>query len=188
MHEGDEVGGMFGVAEGSVAIIVASANSELPFLHLAGCGFWFGTNPLVAGAPRLATVAARTPVLLAHAPRAALEQMLAERPQWWRPLMLQSNETLGLTMHALADMGTRDPETRCLLVLLRLAGQRFPDAPTVPRAEAAITQDELAAVTNLSRSTVCDIVRNLAARGIVELGYRKITLVNPAQLRDRLVA
>jgi DNA-binding GntR family transcriptional regulator len=46
-----------------------------------------------------------------------------------------------------------------------------------------LTQDELAGAANMSRNSVGTMLKRLAARGLVELGYRSLTVVSPAALR-----
>jgi Mn-dependent DtxR family transcriptional regulator len=46
-----------------------------------------------------------------------------------------------------------------------------------------VTQTELAGTANLSRNSVGAILQRLKARGLVEQGYRGMTLRAPAALR-----
>ena len=98
----------------------------------------------------------------------------------WRWLNLLSIESAALAVQALADLLIGDKDRRCAAVLLRIAGCR--DSGDAP-ANASLTQEDLAALSNLSRPTVSLVVRRLAARGFLSLGYKVITIDSPAQLR-----
>ncbi len=82
-----------------------------------------------------------------------------------------------------ADLLIRDSERRCAATLLRLSGRRFAGARDRRPAESAITQVELAGAANLSRNTVGAIMKRLASRGLIEVGYRGVTVLKPAALR-----
>lgn len=95
-----------------------------------------------------------------------------------------SLESAALAVQALADLYIEDNERRCAAVLLRVAGCRESGAEP---ATATLTQDDLASLCNLSRATTSLVVRGLAARGFVLLGYRTITIPTPDQLRRFVV-
>jgi CRP-like cAMP-binding protein len=180
-HGGEETGGMFGIISGTVGVYSAVGSSEAPLIHIAGPAFWFGLYPITNGRPRIISVTARTPCMIAQLPETALRTLLDRRPEMWRWLNLLSLESSALAVQALADLLISDKDRRCAAVMLRIAGCRENgDAP----ANASLTQDDLAALSNLSRPTVSLVVRRLAARGFVSPGYKTITINTPAQLRS----
>ncbi len=93
---------------------------------------------------------------------------------------LLSLESAALAVQALADLLIGDKDRRCAATLLRIAGCR--DAGDIP-VQAGLTQDELAALSSVSRPTVNLVVRRLAARGFISLGYRTIAILSPDKLR-----
>ena len=82
-----------------------------------------------------------------------------------------------------SDMLIRDSRRRCLAALLRVADCRT--GGTEPTT-AELSQDELAAMANLSRQTTCPILREFADAGLVTDGSRNIVLHDMAALRARL--
>ncbi len=182
-HGGDEAAGMFGVVSGSVGVYAAIGSSEAPLIHIGGPAFWFGFYPIANGSPRIISVTARTRCAVAHIPGGALQLLLDQEPERWRWLNLLSLESAALAVQALSDLLIRDNERRCAAVLLRVAGCR--GAGNAP-ADANLTQDDLAQLSNLSRPTVSLILGRLADQGFVSSGYRTIRIKAPAQLR-RLV-
>lgn len=171
---------MFGIVSGVVGVYSAVGSSDGPLIHIAGAAFWFGLFPVTNGHPRIISVTAQTPCVVARVPQLALQSFLERRPEMWRWLNLLSLESAKLAVQALADVLIRDKERRCAAVLLRIAGCRETgDGPV----SATLTQDELAALSNLSRPTVSLVVRQLAERGLISLGYRTIVINAPAQLR-----
>ena len=173
-----EVCSVSSLAESGVYSAVGS--SEGPLIHIAGVGFWFGLFPVTNRHPRIISVTAREPCVVAQMPQAALQTLLDRKPEMWRWLSLLSLESAALAIQALADLLISDKDRRCAAVLLRIAGCR--ESGDVS-ANASLTQDDLAALSNLSRPTISVVVRRLAARGFVSPGYGTITINMPAQLR-----
>jgi DNA-binding GntR family transcriptional regulator len=46
-----------------------------------------------------------------------------------------------------------------------------------------LSQEELAAISNLSRTSISTILREFEEAGLVTLGYRSVSLTYPARLR-----
>jgi len=88
-------------------------------------------------------------------------------------------------MQTAADLLIRDASARCAAVLLRLADRRWasdPDAD-LPSEIPAASQTELAMLSNVSRKTFSRIVGEFSRRRLVTIGYRSLTVHDPAQLR-----
>ncbi len=152
-------------------------------MHFARPVFWFGYVPLLAGRPRRLAAAAKTPVWLARVPQAAVTALLDERPEWWRHLMQLAIIYGDVSQNVAADLLIRDSERRCAAVLLRLGGGRFAGPEDKEPVEVPVTQTELAGAANLSRNSVGTMLHRLKARGLIELGYRGMTIRAPAALR-----
>jgi CRP/FNR family transcriptional regulator, cyclic AMP receptor protein len=95
-------------------------------------------------------------------------------------------EKLQDAMWAIDDLMIRDGAERVVAVLLRLSGCRFP----VPRGSgpnvAHVSQEDLAAMANVSRGTANAVLRRLEAAGHVKRSYREITILSPDAMRSRL--
>lgn len=182
-YSGDEVGGIFGVIAGTVEIASRFGNPDAYVVHLAQSGFWMGEAALLAGATRFITAAARTDTALAFVPLSELRALVAANPEHWRYFGMLSLEHNNLATSAAADLLIRNVEHRCIAVLLRISGSRLrgPDNPADP--VAVVTQEELAAMANLSRNAVGEVLRKLAERNMIELGYRAIYIKSPEALR-----
>jgi CRP-like cAMP-binding protein len=80
-------------------------------------------------------------------------------------------------------MMIRDSNRRCAAALLNVANCRRGEPSSTPVLNAPLSQEELAAIANLSRTSISSILRDLEADGLIELGYRTVTLRDPARLR-----
>ena len=180
---GEEAGELIGLASGVLALKTILGPADTPVMHFAYPVFWLGYVPIITGGPRRIAADAKLSAWVARISQAFIEGVLAERPQWWRcllqPAIIYGDASQGVA----ADLLIRDSERRCAAILLRLSGRRFAGARDNAPTEFAITQVELAGAANLSRNSVGAILKRLAARGLIELGYRGITLMKPAALR-----
>ena len=86
----------------------------------------------------------------------------------------------------LGDMMIRNTNERCAAVLLRLADCRRRDRELGLPVTIHCSQDEFAAIANLSRQRAGIILRDLVNRNYVELGYRTITVVSAGPLRSMI--
>lgn len=179
-HAGGETSSVQGVASGVIALETSLGGPEMTLVDVVSAPFWFGGQPQVDGTMRWITATARTEVLVFTIP-AAIGNVLLYTDQRLFVFVLQLVTRLFWnSMTALADSVIPDSRLRCVATLLRIGGRRNADAAPVI---LPISQTELSQLCNLSRQTSGDVLRGLEADGLVTLGYRSITLNNPARLR-----
>ena len=121
--------------------------------------------------------------------QAAVRKLLNERPEWWQYFLQPALFYGDIALNVAADLLIADSERRCAAVLLRLAGLRLAGLDDTEPVEVSITQSELAGAVNLSLNSVGTMLHRLKARGLIEPGYRGLTIRSPAALRafvDRL--
>jgi CRP/FNR family transcriptional regulator, cyclic AMP receptor protein len=174
--------GLWGVVSGGIALEIAPGERGPTFAHFARPGFWFGASAVLTRHARMMTAVATRPTTLVTLTTAQFEQIAAQMPLAWRWLGLLAVEHLRLSLTAMDDLMIRNPTDRAVAVLLRLAGHRggFPDCK--PTCEVDVSQEGLAVMANLSRSTVGVILRSLEKVGLLEVRYRLIRLLDPKRL------
>jgi CRP/FNR family cyclic AMP-dependent transcriptional regulator len=178
----DPPGGIFGIAEGSVGTSTLLGAPDSPMVHVARRGFWSGVGSILSGEPRRMSAFAFTAALIANVPLPPLRALLSERPEWWQHIGQLALATIDVTGNGFADLMIRDSGRRCAAVLLRLCECRFNDNKDMSR-EVMVTQDDIAAMVNLSRATVNTILRRLAKQRLIELRYRSIIVTETKRLR-----
>jgi CRP/FNR family transcriptional regulator, cyclic AMP receptor protein len=182
-REGDTVGGLYGIATGSFMFETSLATGDVARLDLRHGPFWLLARSMLPGGGRLVTTIAKSDILACYIPQAALWRFLGDNPELRPHITRVVAETLEVILAALADALIPDNRLRAIATLLRIGGRQIDgDAAAV----VPIGQDELAALSNLSRQTVGDVLRALAADGLVSLGYRRIVIEQPARLRALL--
>ncbi len=177
---GETTGGMYGVASGTVGIIPAVATPDAGLIHIDRAPFWYGLQPFMSGEGRNITVMARSECVIAHVSKMSLNRILASDSAGWQMLLMHLGELFRMSIQAAADLLLPERDRRCAAVLLRIAGARSAGSTA---HTVHCSHEELAAMCNLSRQTIADVLRRLEMRGEAELGYRAIRLINPDSLR-----
>ena len=76
--------------------------------------------------------------------------------------------------------------SRCIAVLLRLGGCRLSSPPDSRPIEINLSQEDIAFMSNLARTTVGAVLRKLEAMGLLEQSYRRLRILAPDALRAML--
>lgn len=183
-HAGEDGGIVAGIAHGSAVLTTSLSTPDSPVLHIMHPGDWFGYMPLFLPGARPNSIVARTDVTIAVMSQAEVEAFIAPMPQGWRYLAVLAARAANLATGIAADMMIRDSNRRCAAALLNVANCRRGEPSSMPVLNAPLSQEELAAIANLSRTSISSILRDLEADGLIELGYRTVTLRDPARLRS----
>ena len=184
---GDPPGGLYGLVEGSLGVLVSREEKAPSVIHFARPGTWFGEACAMTGQPRRVGLVAARPTVLMHIPLPRMLDLLARNPDGWRCLALITLEHADTAVAAGNDLLLRNPEHRIAAVLLRLTGSR---ACTPPREllplRATISHEEIAMLANVARNTAGAILKRFSSEGYVKLGYRVVEVVQPERLRGLL--
>lgn len=181
---GDPPGGLWGLAAGRIAIEVPSIDRGVLIGHFAGPGYWIGAAPTVLrDQRRVGVVAVRSSVLL-HLPIAEFEALAQKDSQAWRWLAVLPIQQSLLATGVASDLMIRDPRRRLVAILLRLAGCRGPSATLEPQ-DILASQEDLAGIVNLSRTSLGEMLRDLEPRGLIARRYRRIA-IDAARMQSAL--
>lgn len=104
VQEGDSSAFMSIIATGKVDVFTQSLMGEEVLLATLGPGQFFGENSALTGAPRSASVRARTDVVLHNINREGLVEALIERPDVLQALEGVRGERLGATLSRLQEL------------------------------------------------------------------------------------
>ena len=173
-----------GIVDGTIEIYSRYGAGDNPLLHLLHEGSWIGYGSGFRGQPLRVTTVARTDVLLACIPWRAMHALLHEHPDWWRFIALATLEYGDIAISGYADSLIQASHRRCACTLLRVAGLQYPRRSRPERRSLPITQDELATLVNVSRTTLLQILRRFEEQGLVEQAYRALRVVDAAGLAD----
>ncbi len=130
-------------------------------------------------------MATRDTILL-NLPLHAIHEIVGKDPGAWRLFALATMHHLDVAIGACDDMRIRDPVKRCIAVLLRLAGHRLPSQTNPPYHEIDLSQEHIAHLANVARTTINAVLRDLETGGKLKRSYRRIRILAPAEMRAML--
>jgi CRP/FNR family transcriptional regulator, cyclic AMP receptor protein len=87
---GGEADFLLGLAEGILEITFPLVSDEPVVIHRAAPGFWTGEASILAGQPRLISIAAATRVRLFAVPASRVRRLLSDEPRHWPSFYAQS--------------------------------------------------------------------------------------------------
>jgi len=183
-HQDDPADALYVVAEGSVKIVLPSAEDGEPaILATLGPGDFFGALALLDEAPRSATAIAlgKTQALILR--RAAFLALVDADRNLRRALFASlAFEIRSLTAHV-HDLHFLDLSARLISRILREADGVARGASGAVRIPWPYTQAELAGMIGGSRQSVNRLLADLAAAGLVRPEPGALVLPDPVALR-----
>ncbi len=183
---GDAPGGIYGLVSGSVRVTIAPGDEGPFFAHLMQPGIWIGEGPALSGLPRLVGLSAGRDSEVLHLPLAAIHGIVEANPAAWRCIGALSLLNTQMAIGVVNDLMIRDDAKRFIATLLRLGSCRLALPVRQPPIAVDASQEELATMANLARTTVSAILKRLAASGLVALDYRRTIILQPDRLRAML--
>lgn len=182
-YSGDDSIGMYGLLRGRLKVFVSAENHGPYLVHLLRPGDWIGEGPSITGRPRVVTPTASGDCELLFLARTAIHDIVAREPAYWGLFVLPLQGHFELAVGALADLLLRDHTKRIAAAILRLGGRRSGSAEERSRIEIDVSQEEIAIMANVARTTAGAALRDFATAGLIALAYGKIILLRPAKLR-----
>lgn len=177
-HEGDPAESLHLVDIGHVAVRTTTPSGDVATLRLIGPGDHFGDLALVDASRRSAAIVALNRVESLELRYDDLETFRTEHPSFERVLLAMMARNVRRLSANLQEAMYLPVPTRIARRLDELC-DLFDDA-TIP-----LTQDDLAGIAGTTRQTVNQVLVDLRARGVVELGRGKVIVVDRAALRRR---
>lgn len=182
---GDEPGGLWGLAQGSMIVDYVDENLSQSMAFYARPGFWIGQWSVVTGTPRVVGIRTTQECTLLRLSRSSFYEIASRDGEAWRWLSLLTLEHLMLILGLTNDLRAPTSRRKVAAVLYRIATQPGSGSQNGPGpVDIHLSQDELAGFVGLSRASLAETLRSLMAEGIVKLGYRHMTLVDLPRLRE----
>lgn len=157
------------------------ASGKEALLTVAEPMTWFGEIALFDELPRTHDAIALEDALLMHVPQAALQQLLDETPRYWRYLALLMAQKLRMSFMNVEAL-TLMPAAQRLAARLLMIAEGYGGISTRHR-RIRLSQERLGAMLSLSRQTANQLLKELAARGVVRLHVGEIEIVDLNALR-----
>ena len=184
---GDQGGGMFLVASGSIALSVTSADGGEVTLAVLRAPQTFGELAVIDDGARVATATARQASAVLALPRAQVLRLLAEAPSVSTAMLGALAALIRQIDDHAADLVLMDLRGRVSKFLLGTAARA---ASRPGRTEGAVTvdlpmsQSELARLVGGSRQQVNRILVALTKEGAIDRVGSRVVAVRPDRLRS----
>lgn len=162
--------------EGRVKSFIQSEDGAEQVLNVYDAGTLFGEAAFFDELPRVSSAIALTPCQLVPIDRELVSQQFVQNPALAMSMIRYLARKVRMLSDHLDHMAFRPAMWRLAEHILTLT----PDAGFV-----RCNQDEIASAISTSRVTVSRLLNELSRDGLVELGYRKLRIVDPDTLRRR---
>ena len=172
LNEGEPGDSLFVLLEGEVKVYATDENGREITYGTIVAGDYFGEMSLDGG-PRSASVMSLGPVLCCLVPRAAVQQHLADEPEFAIKLVTQVIRRARSATEIARQMALLDVYGR---VIHTLESKQGPGGALAPVQLTQITHQQIASRVGASREMVSRLLKDLEKGGYVELGIKRITL------------
>jgi len=168
---------LFGLAEGSAKIELATAQEGSYVIHIMRPGDWYGIAASLGNQNRWATPIILERSTVATLSRGALNELTKSHPVVWQWLSMILRSNIMRALSRTEALMIRDPDDRIAAVLMQLRGAQ-PLPVVLP-----ISQEELAIMANASVHTVRKCLKSREEAGELLREYGRITLLAPECIR-----
>ncbi len=163
------------IVSGRVRSYISAEDGSEKLLTDYQCGSLFGEAAFFDQRPRVSTAVALTKCSLVSIDQKQITEIIRSKPEIAMALLKYLARTVRLLSDQLDDATFLQADQR----LARLLVNSFTGRTTIHTS-----QEELATAIGVSRVTVSRILNSFARLGILQTGYRSLTLINPEKLKD----
>jgi CRP/FNR family cyclic AMP-dependent transcriptional regulator len=175
-HLGDPVGGIYGLASGTVSVSIAPAGATPRLILLGIPGHWTGEACFLTRQPRRGELRAVVETTMLYLPLEAMDQMAARRPDMVHHVALILMMSVEFLLRVIHDLQKPEADRRIASVIQRTTW--------IGEIPIPLTQSEIGIMANASRKQVNAAVKRFAEAGWLTKTYRSITIVDVQALRS----
>jgi len=180
--EGASAAGMSAVLSGEVKLVRQARPGDESLLFIGEPGFWFGEYAVLTGERTLVSAIAKTKARLLVLSKREFDRMVEEEPRYYRHFAALGLKYAATFLKAFTFTSSLEAEARlrgqlALLSLLK-DNEDGVDAPV----ELPYSQSELASIVGVSRQTINHLIPKLAAKGLIQMKFKRILVLAPQEL------
>ncbi|MBI4786642.1 MAG: Crp/Fnr family transcriptional regulator [Chloroflexi bacterium] len=170
--EGEPSHGLYIVREGTVKVYKLSPEGREQILTYTRAGGSFNEVAVFDGGPNPANVSSSEPATLWIVPRAAIIELIQQRPEVALAIIQNLGARLRHLVGLVEDLSLRQVTARLAKLLLQTASGQ----------ERGLTQQEMAARLGTVREMIGRSLRQLEGRGFIKLEHGRIVILDRAGL------
>jgi len=175
--------GLFVVLEGRVRVVRALPGGDEALYHIGEPGFWFGELALIAMRKTIVSVFADAVTRVMMLPKSEFDRLVADEPRHVRHFALLLADRYAALIQILTLAHGLTPMERLRTRLVETVDLKHRDRESPGSHSLNVSQAELATMIGVSRQKLNELLRELSAAGLVELGFRRIHVPDLARLR-----
>ncbi len=178
----DRFDGVYGVLEGSISLGYIDVNGNEAIAAIAEPIMWFGEISLIDQQPRSHDAIALKKSVVLQIPAQLLKDFLLQNPYYWYYFALLTSQKLRyvfLEQIAIQTQSITQRLAQRLLFILEGYGNRS----FIQDFSIQISQDQLANMLTVSRQTVNQELNLFEKQGVIQLGFKKIEVIDLDRLR-----
>lgn len=177
----DLAGGIFTLVSGRLDFHWAHMLGGETLAYAVGPGWWVGDMAAISGQPRRVDLVAGRDSKVLHLTRSTIKEISTSSPEFQASLFHMVTQTWRTTVSILEMLSIEDPTIRTAACLrcLESSGRGW-------NGSLPLSQSELATICRMSRRRINGALNELGRKGLIEPGYGKIVIPDPAML-DQLL-
>jgi CRP/FNR family transcriptional regulator, cyclic AMP receptor protein len=186
IEQGREADGLYGLSAGVAALWHLHRLGRKALLGFVTAGTWFGESALLANKPAAERLVARGRVHVTFVPKARFQELLHNEPtllpvctEWLCSKLKQANDQLAESCSA----SLQQRLAASLLELQDVLPVAFTDNDAPNTTSFSVTQEDLALHLGATRQRINQLMRLWEKNNWVTTDYRRVTIVNTAELR-----
>lgn len=180
-YRGQPASGLYALVRGGALVFKETHPGHESLLARWGACAWFGEAGLFDGMCHTHNIKADIDSVFVHFPMTLLWRMLEAAPQYWKWMGVLSSQRLRMCYAAFDELGSESLETRVVRRIGFMAlGMGLTGQPSIVR----VHHQQLAEMLGVSRASIAIVLKALKGRGVIELAYGKIKILDMEALKQ----
>ena len=172
--------------EGRVRTTRTLPGRDERLLHVGEVGIWFGEFAVLGAGKTLVSVIADTEVSVQVLPKAPFDLVAAEKPLFYKAIAMLIAERYGALTRYVTGAHASAPRARLIARREEIMLLQRHTASGIGPVSLNLSQADLAVTIGVSRQTMNAPPRELQRKGLLEISFRRIRVLDVAGLRSAL--
>jgi CRP/FNR family transcriptional regulator, cyclic AMP receptor protein len=177
-HQGAKEAGLWGILQGSVHSVGTASDGSRALLSVLRSGDWTGFVGILDGRSTSFSVVAVETVEAVWLPHKVAKTVFSRSPELMLTLGVPVVSVLRLAFDFLLQSAGRRPMRMVAQRLVDMAGSIYAPGSAKPGQLTNCNQDDIAAAVKITRPTANRILKQLAAKGLISLGYSRVDVLD----------
>lgn len=184
IREGAPPKAMYALIEGHVRATRQVGDGDEVLILVAEPGFWFGEYAVYSGNRSIGSLIADSQDRALMLTVQQFERIVADEPRYFRHFANLLLEHFAYLFRYVAEGHGLPPEDWLCIRLADMAAMQRHNRTLHGPVDVTVSQGDLATMIGVSRQTLNTLLARLQARGLIDVGFRRIRVLDEARLRN----